>query len=152
MKNLVALLCFFVSSLCLNAQINPTDKGVILLKGSSNLNISLTDGTPIRLGAGGAYFFFDNIPIGADISFTSFDGNSNVTVEPFARYYLKEEFFAGARLVKTTNSEGGDSLGLGLEGGYVWYLNDYVAIEPTLKLPLEKGSSISIEVSFSIYY
>ena len=149
---LSTVLFLFFTATATFAQDGPTDKGVILFRGASALDITFAEGAPITLSAAGGYFVADKILIGLSFDYYKEGDFSDTSFNPFGRYYIKEELFGGARLIQYLNQEGDNSMGLELEGGYVLYLNDYVAIEPVLRLPLVENASMSINVGFSIYY
>jgi hypothetical protein len=149
------LLLFFgvlLFSISLSAQRGSTDKGVILIKGSSDMNLTLSEDFPIDLSIGGGYFIKNNICLGADVSLlTAKDEedklNLTLALEPFGRYYFKEKFFGGIGAFKF-----GEDWKLKLQGGYLFYLTDLIVIEPVLEYPIVDNSNLQIKVGISIYY
>ena len=150
----ILLLVFSVLLFIINlsAQRGSTDKGVILIKGSSDMDITLSEDFPINLEVGGGYFIKNNICLGADVSMvTTKDDEDKLKLElalqPFGRYYFKEKFFAGVGAFKF-----GEDWKLKLQGGYLFYLTDLIVIEPVLEYPIVDNSNLQIKVGISIYY
>lgn len=151
-KNLLFIFGVLFLSISLSAQRGSTDKGVILMKGSSNLNLTLSEDFPINLKVGGGYFIKNNICLGAEVSMeTTKDEedklNLTLALEPFGRYYFKEKFFGGLGAVKF-----GEDWKLKLQAGYLFYLTNLIVIEPVLEYPIIENSNLQIKVGFSIYY
>lgn len=155
MKKLLTI-SFLILGINLFAQNGATDKGVIFVSGFSNLNITFAEGTPINLGARGGYFFAKDILIGVGLDYLKISDSSTSNFSLFGRYYIKGKFFAGAKLysidVEQDNGDTKKQWNLGLEGGYAYFLNDYVALEPALIIPFEKEGKPMINVSLSVYF
>jgi len=157
MKKLLFLTFLLLAfNFTLNAQDYTTDKGIILIKGNSDFNLVLTKGSPIFLSLGGGYFLKENICLGADLILFGASGTNTVIASPFARYYFMEKFYAGASLIKGIKF--GDKY-IELEeykaqinAGYMFYLNDYVVLEPNLKYPIIEDAKLIVGLSISIYY
>lgn len=151
MKKSFFILILVFLSFPLFSQDSATDPGVILIKGSSNLDIKFSDGSPVEINVGGGYFIMKNIVLGADIEINSVSFNSDretrTSLRPFARYYYNDKFFGGLSLLSQ-----GDNTVFNLEAGYLYFLNDFVALEPSLVYPLVEDSSITLEGTVSIYF
>lgn len=125
-------------------------KGRILLGGDITFS-SMTDKTAqagfssnsfnetrLQLTPKVGYFVIDNLAIGADITFITTSGGLSTTstflAGPFVRYYIKNLFiegeygFGSGKSGDTNTSTTGWTAGI----GYAVFLNDYIAIEPTL--------------------
>ncbi len=148
---------FFFTLLALNlvsmvfAQESFSDKGIIYVRGTGQLLVSFEEGSPINLSAGGGYFFWRDWLLGADIGYSKVGDSSNTSFAPFARYYIKQKFFAEARYLSFKEREESFSY-IEAGGGYVYLLNDYVALEPGLFLPFSDGGKPYIKVILSIYF
>lgn len=166
-----ALMCLLI--LQLEAQ---TEKGNILMGATSNLGFSVQsqDGLEdnivnFSLSAQGGYFIADNFVGGLNLGFNSttvgdFSGR-NFSIGPFARYYFEKVFFGASFLAvnsKTDVGGGEDFTSNGtqfnLELGYAAFLNDYVALEPTISYLTTGGdlnigglSAFALNIGFSIY-
>lgn len=151
-KILLFTIMFFALGLNSYAQDAATGQGVILIKGNSNLNLTLSDDFPIEVNLGAGYFLKDNICLGGDLSLeTEKDAEDKlqitVGISPFARYYFQEKFFGGLGAFKF-----GDDWKLKLQGGYLFYLTDLIVIEPILEYPIIDGANLTINIGISIYY
>ncbi len=134
-----------------------TEQGTILLKaGISNFTIAFFDGTPMDLSLGGGYFVKDNICIGADFKYVKEGDNSASSILGFARYYFMEKFFAGAAVAKPYSFYGGipdkeAEFKFAAEAGYLFSLNEYVAVEPMLRYPFFEHAKAVILVGISVH-
>jgi len=139
-----------------NAQ---TEKGGWLVGASSNLGFNSVDYgagsvSVFNLDAKAGNFLMDNLAVGLNIGYNSFDGNSSSSLGIFARYYINGGIFVGAGYNSLSDSRGGE---LPLELGYAYFMKDNIALEPSLNY--EKGmgnndgySSIGLNVGFSLYF
>ncbi len=155
LKNLSISVLFFIFIVSGLSQVEP-EKGTILIKGTSNMKLVFTEGTPMVLGLGGGYFVSDNICIGADIVFGLYDGETEIAGAPFGRYYFLEKYFGGLSFTKPSLLIGGfpddeEDYLLSLEAGYIFSLNDNVSIEPTIKFPVAKNSGLLLDLTISVY-
>jgi hypothetical protein len=137
------------------SQVEP-EKGTILIKGTSNMKLVFTEGTPMVLGLGGGYFVSDNICVGADIVFGLYDGETVLAGAPFGRYYFLQKYFGGLSIIKPSLLIGGfpddeENYLLSLEAGYIFSLNDNVSIEPIIKFPVAKNSGLLLDLTISVY-
>jgi len=151
-KILLLTILILTFILNINAQDSATDQGIILIKGSSNMDITISDDFPVNIDLGAGYFIKNNICLGSDISLETekdYEDKLQITVgvSPFARYYFQEKFFSGLEAFKF-----GDEWKLKLQGGYLFYLTDLIVIEPTLEYPIVDGANLKIKVGISIYY
>jgi hypothetical protein len=147
-------------------------KGNILIETSlTNVNIRFTNGVSLNIGGQGGYFVMDNLAIvgGLGLSVISqptgdgWGGTSNQTTTTFelgagARYYFLANSTGGlfaAGGFKVTVGSGDAIFGLLLNGGYAFFINKYISIEPMmiLDLPFAKGTSVNflIGAGISIY-
>ena len=140
----------------------PTDKGVVFLKGGSNLAIDFFKDdndkslTAFTLNVGGGYFVSKNFALGAGIDLESIDNASYTDYNLFMRYYPlgKVILEAGLLSLDSANDLGEDKrLNLvNLEAGYAFFVNDYFSVEPTLRFKNLEGNQFSMHVRLGIYW
>jgi len=155
-KILLILLVMAAFTFNATSQDSATGQGVILIKGSSDFNLVLAEGTPMYLSLGGGYFLKDNICLGADLILYGASGTNTITVSPFGRYYFQEKFYAGASFIKGLKFGDKflelDEYKIQIDAGYMYFLNDYVVLEPNLKYPIIENAKLFIGLGISIYY
>ena len=155
MKKVLISTIFILLTAIIHAQSGATNKGVFLLGGTSNLDITFAEGTPLMLGIKGGYFFADNIVGGLGLNYEKVDDFTDTNFKLFGRYYFKEKFFAGAgiRFFKGENTAGSEVTQnvFELEGGYMFYINDFIIVEPTFIFPLGEDQKPRINVGISLY-
>lgn len=174
-KGTILAILIAITSMHINAQdtTNARQKGNILLGGgalvhftshkyNNNENTSFTTNITPKIG----YFIIDNLTTGVEFSIKTsketrtggFLGEQKITsntfsIAPFARYYLKNGFFAeglvGIGTAKTNNSSSliGDRLGgtktniFGFRAGvgYAVNLGEHIAIEPSINYSWERS-------------
>jgi hypothetical protein len=150
-------------------------KGKILIQtDATSVGIRFTNGVSMNIQGTGGYFVMDKLAIGGGIGLnvesvesTGFDGwgqtTSTTTSTTFnlgagARYYFlansKGGLFASGMFQVAVGS-GDPVFGVNFNGGYAFFLNKYISIEPlmVLDLPFSKGSNVnfSIGAGISIY-
>ena len=167
MKKMYFLLATLLTLNYAFAQDNtPTDKGVVFLKGGSNLAIDFfkikddlgqeKNSTEFTLNVGGGYFVSKNFALGAGIDLESFDNVSYTNYNLFMRYYPlgKVILEAGLLSLDSANDSGEDKrLNLvNLEAGYAFFVNDYFSVEPTLRFKNLEGNQFSMHVRLGIYW
>ena len=150
MKKIITTLILF-SILTIAGKAQSFDQGQILLFGNSNLKLTIDDGTPWNLNVGGGYFIKDNICLGLNIYAAGASGESDFSFSPFGRYYFLEHYYGGVSLIKGYGDDGKTKYYAQLEAGYIYALNDYVAIEPNLKYLIIDGAPLVLGVNISIY-
>jgi hypothetical protein len=151
-------------------------QGSILIETeATGVNIKFTNGVGLNINATGGYFVIDKLAIGGGIGLgvvsqevANFDdwggtGTSTSSTTTFnfgagARYYFlsnaKGGLFATGMFNITVGS--GDAVfGLNFNGGYSFFINKYISIEPLMyiNLPFAKGTSVDfgIGAGISIY-
>mgnify|MGYP001803354839 CR=1 FL=1 len=143
-----------------------TEQGRILVGVGSDLRFSSQsfEGSDdnfntFSVGLGGGYLLIANFVAGANIG--EFSSNS-FGIGPFVRYYY-EQFFAEAGVNFSESSSESDffesdsslnQVNLGL--GYAAFINDYIAVEPSLNYSIGGGdvdgqNTFSLNVGFAIY-
>ena len=140
----------------------PTDKGVVFLKGGSNLAIDFFKDdndkslTAFTLNVGGGYFVSKNFALGAGIDLESIYNAIYTDYNLFIRYYPlgKVILEAGLLSLDSANDSGEDKrLNLvNLEAGYAFFVNDYFSVEPTLRFKNLEGNQFSMHVRLGIYW
>lgn len=116
--------------------------------------------TRYNLGVEGGYFIMDGLAIKAGFGFgdTGAEGDSSVfSYKIGAKYYLMEKF------PLQLNYNGASYAGLdenpsyvGLQGGYAWFLNDNVSIEPGLAYNLSMNGDfyenvLQFNIGFAVH-
>jgi len=133
--------------------------GITALTNKSKANSTTTTNyhdTGFSLAPNAGYFIIDNLAVGAGLGLstfsTKFTGNNagknnttSISLSPFVRYYLSQGIFFqgqfgfgslkdktkdGATNTTTTTKYSTSNWSLG--AGYAYFLNDYVAVEPTI--------------------
>jgi len=136
-------------------------QGTILLGGSSNLgftsnNEDAGDDSQFDLSVQGGYFVIENLAIGATIGYSKWSeaDDATITIGPMARYYFNGKIFAGAGFAVQKTGDFSGSV-IPLQVGYAAFLNDAVAIEPSLNYSVYggdyEGSSFGLNVGISVY-
>lgn len=105
--------------------------------------------TSYNIGVEGGYFLMDALAIKLGLGFgdTGAEGDSSTfSYKLGAKYYLSEKFplqvdVNGASLAGADENP----LFIGLQGGYAWFLNDNVSIEPGLRYNLSMNEDFSDE-------
>lgn len=139
-----------------NAQ---TEQGGILAGASSNLGFASQDNgggsiSVFNLDVKGGYFLMDGLAAGLNIEYVSIDGTSASSIGVFGRYFITDAIFAEAGYNALSDSRGGI---IPLSAGYAAFLNDNVAVEPSLTYELGTGnsdeySSFGLNVGFTLYF
>ena len=147
-------------------------KGAILMRGSSNLgftsfNEDAGDYTQFNLDVKGGYFIMDNLALGLNLGFSSVDlGDSGKETDTgfgvFGRYYFNGKIFGGVGFNSVKVKFESDSFDsestvsvIPIEVGYAAFLNDVVAIEPSVNYSIygsdAEGASFGIAVGLTVY-
>jgi hypothetical protein len=148
MKKLILLFCIGFCSFQISAQEvmnSATNAGSILLTGSSSLEISFADETPMFLGVGLGYFVIDNLAVGANFNYIRIFGESDTAAELFARYYALDNLFVGASYTMQEPKV------FAAQVGYDWFIADRVAIEPVFEYPFKDGLDPAIGIGVSVF-
>lgn len=167
MKRILILALIIGCQQSLQAQ---TEQGQLLIGANSNLNFSNQnqDGfddniTNISVNATGGYFVIDNLAAGINLGFSrASQGNlafSNFVFGPFARYYIQSVFVGASFSALSARGDGIDTSNgsqIDFELGYAAFLNNFVAIEPTISYLTTGGdfdglTSIALNIGFTIY-
>lgn len=173
MKKIALLLTMSVFSLASVAQ---TSKGTLLLGGGAGFT-SESEGesssSTLELSPSLGYFLADNLAVGAQISFTSFGGDSKgsqYSIGPAIRYYAFE-LGSSAKIFGEANfgfgsydsgEEGVDALSStswGIKAGPAFFLNESIALETTVGYGSSKvkdaedaSSSFGVNIGFQIHF
>jgi hypothetical protein len=157
MKMITKTTLFAVLFLCFSGVLSAqtVGKAAWMLGGSAGFSSSKVKDadastTFINITPNVAYFFMDDLAIGVRVNFTStsYDGDSesNFGFGPYARYYVTDPIFiqAGIDFEDATldlNSlfAGEGSTTIHAAVGYSWFLNNGVAIEPSLYINIYNG-------------
>lgn len=128
-----------------------TDRGIIFVRGGGNLEIVLGENSSSTLSAGAGYFFWNNLLIGGDLYYENFNKESDFRITPFARYYYRQRFFGELQWHPGSSGENRDSYFVG-GVGYIFSLNDYITLEPSLYLPFVEDANASFRLFLSLYF
>lgn len=141
-KVLIATVLVALTSNSLMAQV---EKGRWMIGGAAGYNSNKVEDadastSTIYIGPSIGHFFMDNLAAGLNIGFTSvsYDGESASTVGigPFVRYYLPMKVFGQLGYDFNSTDYGNDAKSTGgtlrIAAGYGLFLNDNIAIEPTI--------------------
>lgn len=141
----------------------PTSEGNIFLEvntafgaaSGSNTGFALTsvDGeSTYNLGAEAGYFIMDGLAVKAGFGYggSSYDDSrSTFSYKIGAKYYLMDKFPLQLNLNGASIEDADENpLYLGLQGGYAWFLNDHVSIEPGFAYNLSLNEDYSDEGVF----
>lgn len=148
-------------------------QGTVLVGGSSNLgftsfNEDAGDFSQFNLDVRGGYFVIDNLAFGLNLSFANrdfgdFGKETDTGFGVFGRYYFNGKIFGGVGF-NSLNAKFEDSNGdevestvsvIPIEVGYAAFLNDAVAIEPSLNYSIYgsdgEGASFGVSVGITVY-
>jgi outer membrane protein len=154
-----AALTVFVAS----AQI---EQGTWLVGASSNAgftsyNEDAGDFSEFNINVKGGYFVIENLAVGLNLGYTKIDEASETTLGLFGRYYVNGKIFVGAGFNSTSVDFGIDGVDkatystIPLEVGYAAFLNNVVAIEPSVGYQIyggdREGAAFGINVGISVY-
>lgn len=169
MKKVLLLVVAMATFTFTNAQGNddtagsPTSKGNIFLEvntafgaeSASNTGFTFTseDGESIyNFGAEVGYFVMDGLAVKAGLGYggSSYDGSvSTFSYKIGAKYYLMDKFPLQLNLNGASIEDADENpMYLGLQGGYAWFLNDNVSIEPGFAYNLSLNEDFSDEGVF----
>ena len=159
MKKILFTLFAACAAFAASAQI---EQGTIVLSGASNLNFisndeKAGDDSNFHLAVKGGYFFMENLAAGLSINYEKYSeaDDADTAFGPFVRYYFNGKIFGG--IGYNFGSTGGESYSeLPIEVGYAAFLNDVVAIEPSLGYTMyggdaADGSSFGLNIGISVY-
>ncbi|MEQ6118376.1 hypothetical protein [Reichenbachiella sp. MALMAid0571] len=161
MKKVILLFTLFISISFISAA--QTKKGSWLVAAASDLSfLSGDETTTFNLSLSPGYFVVDNLAFGigleySEVSYKGF-GDTFKTDQSilgvFGRYYPGGKGILGVSYSHFSENQGVNILGL--EGGYAFFFNDHVSIEPTLNYLNFSDSSYSdsfgLNISFGIYF
>ncbi len=135
----VAFLLVAFASNRLSAQV--CGQGVWMIGGEIGFNSSSSNGESFSLFSAqpmAGYFVIDNLAVGTSIGLATSDGFSEFGIGPFVRYYVWSNLFAqvGLQYTNTTidPSDGVSSTRFGGGLGYSFFVNNAVAIEPSVQV------------------
>jgi len=163
MKKTIIMLLLAVVSMSAYAQFE---------KGTKYVNASLTGfgldwhkagGFHIGIAGAGGYFIADQWMLKGRLGWNHQDGANEFTLGAGARYYLKNNgFFFGGGLRYGLCDVGKDAdtfhnVYIPLEGGYCFYLNDHVSIEPGVFVDIclnhfKDYTKFGLKLSFGYYF
>jgi hypothetical protein len=148
-------------------------KGKILIEtDATNVGIRFTNGVSLNISGTGGYFIADKLSIvggiGLNVISTDTGGvdlwgeptsstttNTTFDIGAGARYY----FLANPRgglfatgMFKVTVGSGDPVFGVNFNGGYAFFINEYISIEPLmmLDLPFSKGTKVNFSIGAGI--
>lgn len=160
MKKLLALF-LLVCSFAIGARAQFEEGTSYVSTQLSSLNLSFSEQNRFRFAMSGhaGYFFTDGWMAHANVGFEHIaDKIDKFNIGAGLRYHFYENGISlGTGIEYTYLGEQSNNLRLPLEVGYVYYLNHYLAIEPTLyyKVSLNnisKGSELGFRIGLGYYF
>ena len=139
----------------------PIKKGNVLINANlSDVDLSFGDGTSFTLNAYGGYFIIDNLAIAGGLGIHAEDSYNKFSIDAGARYYFLEQskgsFFAAGLLNVTKYEDVDATFGLKFQGGYAFFVNQHISLEPmvSLWLPFSSGYDVTFSIGggISIYF
>ena len=156
----------FVSCLFPGVTKAQIDKGTIYAGVTTNLNYTSTDFdlddnlNSLNINLNGGYFLASNFLAGGTFGYSASGfgdlDNTATTLGIFLRNYLNGAVFFGLGYESFNPDEGSTLERIPVEAGYAAFLNDHVAIEPSITYSFGIGdidaNAISINIGFGIYF
>ncbi|MEZ5030530.1 MAG: hypothetical protein R2787_03940 [Saprospiraceae bacterium] len=127
-----------------------TDRGIFMLRGTGSIDVSFQEGSPLAIHIGAGYFLWNDLLVGVDAGYERAGQEDDFFASPFMRYYWRQLFFAEASL-HTVMIEDRTTSFIEAGLGYIFYLNDYVMVEPGFYYPFLENSKPSFRVFVSVY-
>lgn len=135
--------CFLTAS-AQNDNVSPLNKGSFLIEantgtfatGSTAFSLVSVDGTTSwSIGGEGGFFIKDNLVLKLGLGYgNSNQSNGNFVYKVGVKYYVSESFPVGIDITGITmDGFNTNWAGVGVQGGYAWFLAPNVSIEPTLR-------------------
>ncbi len=162
-KSIIAFFAFVCFAQAISAQ--TVGKGAWMLGGSagfSSTKVKDADGSTsiLNITPNVGYFFANDLAIGVRLNFLSVSAggssNSNFGYGPFARFYVTDPIFiqAGIDFEAATldfNSifAGDGSTTIHAAVGYSLFLNNSVAIEPSVYINLYNGDEANLDADYT---
>lgn len=154
-----AFTCLLLVSLTRISSAQTVNSGAWMVGGNVGFNSVKTDGadaseTWFNLTPNLGYYILNDLAVGVRLNFQSysFDGasESQFGIGPWARYYFVNSLYAqagidfgstGMDFFSLLADEGSTTLNFGI--GYSWFLNNSVAIEPSIQYSIYSGDADS---------
>ena len=178
MKNFFTLFAVTLFTVSVFAQFEQSEfrQGRMRIGGSSSLDFSDLEvkggsdkSSDLTFGIEGSYFFIDNVAVDVELMLSVvevFDLDDRITTLGTglgARYYLPFGVFAGVGFdLVNVKYDGESSMGTGAKFkiGYAAFLNENVALEPTISYRLglsdekkyTKVNGLNVSIALSIYF
>ena len=175
MKSLTLVLLFLLPYCWSNAQEDAILKGNWFLEANARLSgttlsvsnppstgfgLVNSDGTTLwTIGGEGGYFIMDNLAIKLGLGYTDFDGFSSFTYKLGGRYYVADVIPLQIDLTGSSiEDDTANPLWVGIQGGYALFLNDNVALEPSLRYNVNLNEDFSdtgfleLLIGFAVYF
>jgi|TARA_B110000093_G_scaffold182111_1_gene227868 hypothetical protein len=151
MKNKILLILTLFTVINLSAQTYQGNK-FINLSSSLNYTSQTVDFFGIKSSSSTflfdsyvGYFVIDNLAVTASLTYLAYSGTGSASLSVGGRYYI-QKFYAGCDLAL-------DDISLRFNAGYPIFINDEIAIEPSISYSKvsESTSSLSMLVGFALY-
>lgn len=170
MKKVVFLVLFTVLSVGTICAQLPLSKGDFYVNANvSNLDLSFSDGTTdFTVGAYGGYFLIDKLALVAGLNVGASSHKvagekiktNHFGIDVGVRYYFLEQskgsFFVGDVLNIYKEKDVDATFGMTLSGGYAFFLNQNVSLEPMLSIwfPFSSDYDITFTIGggISVYF
>lgn len=163
MKKIFIALLIATFSLSASAQFEKGTKYVNASLSGFGMSYSKQPGFCMNIEAAGGYFIANEWMLKGLIGWDHVGGANTFNLGAGGRYYLKNNgFFFGAGVKYGLQSGGGDAdvihnVYLPLEGGYCFFLNDHVTLEPSLFVDMcfnhfKDFTKVGVKLSFGYYF
>ena len=135
----------------------PIQKGNMFVNANvSEVELSFSNTTTFNIGAYGGYFLVDNLALVGGLGFMAQKDFNFFNFAAGVRYYFMEtsqgSLFASGLMDIDKVKDVDATVGLRLNGGYSFFLNQYVALEPvaTLRIPFSDGTDVTFSLGAGI--
>lgn len=159
MKKILTTLLLLLTVVAAKAQFEHETKYVGASLSNFTASYSQKGNFQLGLNLDGGYFIDDNIMLRGTFAFNHYAKDSDkFTIGAGARYYFSNNGISlGSGLEFTHQSPNINDLRIPLEVGYTFYINHYLAIEPTLYYKVSvndfsKGSELGVRVGLGFYF
>ena|SRR5688572_14103348 len=137
MRNLVKISLSLVAFLCISQAVSAqaVNQGAWMVGGNAGFTSTKFKGadesnTTLFLNPNLGYFIADDLAIGLNLNLTSANEVTTFGLGPFVRFYFADAIFAQAGVDLGLGDDEFTAFHVGV--GYSWFVDNSVAIEPTL--------------------
>ncbi len=158
MKKWTILMLLFVTALSANAQFEKRTKYIGASLSGLGLSYSSSERFRMGLDLEAGYFVADCLLLKGNIGYEHTRFTDDVRVGAMARYYISQNgIFMGAGAEYNHFTKSNNDVMIPVEVGYAFYLNHYLAIEPSVyyKMSLHDfsdNSTVGLSLGLSYYF